>query len=97
MSKVEEPTTGYYSRPQINQLKKELIASIEKEENMEVLLHWNRMIKAEEKKEAKTHKKEIKEDIPDIVSRLLGAGSEVEDDDLNGRKAYQHYLKEKYK
>ena len=33
---------------------------------------------------------------PDIVLSLLGAGEPVEDDDLNGRKAYYERLKEKY-
>lgn len=34
---------------------------------------------------------------PDIVLSLLGAGEPLEEDDLNARKAYQHYLEEKYK
>lgn len=34
--------------------------------------------------------------IPDIVLSLLGAGQLVEEDDLNGRKAYQKYLEDKY-
>ena len=37
------------------------------------------------------------EAIPDIVLSLLGAGEPLEDDDLNGRKAYHKYLEEKYK
>lgn len=37
MSKLEESLAGYYSRSQIAKLKKELIASIEKEDNVEVL------------------------------------------------------------
>lgn len=43
-----------------------------------------------QKKETKNH------DIPDIVLSLLGAGEPVAEDDLNGRKAYHQYLKEKY-
>ena len=35
--------------------------------------------------------------VPDIVLSLLGAGEPVADDDLNGRKAYNQYLEEKYK
>lgn len=35
--------------------------------------------------------------IPDIIQSLLGAGEPAEEDDLNGRKAYQAYLEEKYK
>lgn len=97
MNKVEESATGYYSRPQINQLKKELIASIEKEDDIEVLLNWNRMIKAGEEPKPATDKKEGKDDIPDIVLRLLGAGSEIDNEDLNGRESYNRYLKEKYK
>jgi hypothetical protein len=41
-----------------------------------------------------TRKKEI--DVPDIVLSLLGAGESIEDDDINGRKAYYKYLNEKY-
>ena len=36
------------------------------------------------------------ESIPDVVLSLLGAGSTLDDDDLNGRKAYHQYLEEKY-
>lgn len=43
-----------------------------------------------QKKETTDH------DIPDIVLSLLGAGEPVAEDDLNGRKAYHQYLKEKY-
>lgn len=35
--------------------------------------------------------------IPDIVLSLLGAGQSVDKDDLNGRKAYQKYLEDKYR
>ena len=34
--------------------------------------------------------------IPDAVLRLLGAGLPLDDDDLNGRKAYYQHLEEKY-
>lgn len=37
MSKVNEPTAAYYSAPQINALKKKLKASIERENDVEVL------------------------------------------------------------
>ena len=37
-----------------------------------------------------------KEAVPDIVLSLLGAGVQVDDDDLNARKAYNEYLEEKY-
>ena len=37
-----------------------------------------------------------KEEVPDIVLSLLGAGTPVSDDDLNARKAYNEYLEEKY-
>lgn len=37
------------------------------------------------------------QEIPDIVLSLLGAGEPVEQDDLNGRKAYNEHLKRKYK
>ena len=37
------------------------------------------------------------EKVPDIVLSLLGAGSGVADDDLNGREAYHNYIEEKYK
>lgn len=35
--------------------------------------------------------------VPDVVLSLLGAGTPVDEDDLNGRKAYHEYLEEKYK
>ena len=37
-----------------------------------------------------------KDAVPDIVLSLLGAGIPVAEDDLNARKAYNEYLKEKY-
>lgn len=41
--------------------------------------------------------KAVEEPIPDIVLSLLGAGEPLEEDDLNGRKAYHKYLEEKYR
>ena len=35
--------------------------------------------------------------VPDVVLSLLGAGKPIDDDDLNGRKAYYEFLEEKYK
>ncbi len=49
--------------------------------------YLSRLVKQEEKKQ----------EIPDIVQSLLGAGTPVAPDDLNGRKAYQQYLEEKYR
>ena len=43
------------------------------------------------------NKTAAKEEVPDIVLSLLGAGTHVDDNDLNARKAYNEYLKEKYK
>ena len=40
---------------------------------------------------------EKKNDVPDVVLNLLGAGEPVAEDDLNGREAYYQYLQEKYK
>ena len=37
------------------------------------------------------------EEVPDIVLSLLGAGSPVAKDDLNGREAYRQYIEEKYR
>lgn len=34
------------------------------------------------------------DEIPDIVLRLLGAGGEVGNDDLNGRESHNRYLEE---
>ena len=36
------------------------------------------------------------EEIPDIVLSLLGAGTQVDDDDINGRKAYYGHLEQKH-
>lgn len=49
--------------------------------------YLSRLIKQEEKQQ----------EIPDIVQSLLGAGTSVAADDLNGREAYQQYLEEKYR
>lgn len=45
MAKVEEPSTMYYSRPQIQALKKRLKASIEREDNLEVLLQCESLMR----------------------------------------------------
>lgn len=49
--------------------------------------YLSRLVKQEDKKQ----------EIPDIVQSLLGAGTQVAADDLNGRKAYHQYLEEKYR
>ena len=49
MSKVNEPTTTYYTTPQINALKKRLKASIERERNVEVLLQYESLMCAQQK------------------------------------------------
>lgn len=41
-------------------------------------------------------KKVHKEEVPDVVMSLLGAGAPIADEDLNGRKAYTEYVKEKH-
>ena len=43
------------------------------------------------------NKTAAKEEVPDIVLSLLGAGTLVDAHDLNARKAYNEYLEEKYK
>ena len=40
---------------------------------------------------------EEKSEIPDVIQSLLGAGSPVDETDLNGREAYHRYLEEKYR
>ena len=40
------------------------------------------------------NKRADKEEVPDIVLSLLGAGTPVADDDLNARKAYNEYLED---
>lgn len=37
------------------------------------------------------------EEVPDIVLSLLGAGAPLDDDDINGRKAYYDYVEKKHK
>lgn len=49
--------------------------------------YLSRLVKQEEKQQ----------EIPDIVQSLLGAGTSVAVDDLNGREAHQQYLEEKYR
>lgn len=39
----------------------------------------------------------IKQEIPDVVKSLLGAGENVANDDLNARESYYQHLEEKYK
>lgn len=36
------------------------------------------------------------EEVPDIVLSLLGAGAPLDENDINGRKAYYAYLEKKY-
>lgn len=43
-----------------------------------------------------TSSREETEEIPDIVLSLLGAGAPVDDDDINGRKAYYGHLEQKH-
>lgn len=43
-----------------------------------------------------TSSREETEEIPDIVLSLLGAGDPVDDDDINGRKAYYGHLEQKH-
>ena len=43
-----------------------------------------------------TSSREETEEIPDIVLSLLGAGAPVDDDDINGRKAYYGRLEQKH-
>lgn len=38
-----------------------------------------------------------KQEIPDVVKSLLGAGEIIADDDLDARESYYKYLEEKYK
>ena len=47
MSKVNEPVATYYSRPQINALKKKLKASIERENNLDVLLQCESLMSSQ--------------------------------------------------
>lgn len=37
------------------------------------------------------------EPVPDIILSLLGAGEDLEEEDLNGRKGHFYYLDEKYR
>ena len=46
---------------------------------------------------AREEKQAADQSVPDIVLSLLGAGEPVQEDDLNGRKAYYQYLEEKHK
>ena len=49
MSKVNEPTATYYTILQINTLKKRLKASIERENDVEVLLQYESLMCAHQK------------------------------------------------
>ena len=63
-------------------------------EMLENVQHYVRRLR----RHARTvNKAAAKEEVPDIVLSLLGAGTRVADDDLNARKAYNEYLEEKYK
>ena len=63
-------------------------------EMLENVQHYVRRLR----RHARTGNKAVaKEEVPDIVLSLLGAGTHVADDDLNARKAYNEYLEEKYK
>ena len=62
-------------------------------EMLESVQHYVRRLR----RHACTDKTATKEEVPDIVLSLLGAGTHVADDDLNARKAYNEYLEEKYK
>ena len=62
-------------------------------EMLESVQHYLRRLR----RHAHTDKTATKEEVPDIVLSLLGAGNHVADDDLNARKAYNEYLEEKYK
>lgn len=42
-------------------------------------------------------KKATQEQVPDVVMSLLGAGTPIAEDDLNGRKAYAEYINEKHR
>ena len=46
---------------------------------------------------ARWEKQAADQAVPDIVLSLLGAGEPLQEDDLNGRKAYYQYLEEKQK
>lgn len=46
---------------------------------------------------AREEKQAADQAVPDVVLSLLGAGEPVQEDDLNGRKAYYQYLVEKHK
>ena len=49
MNKVNDPAAAYYSIPQINALKKKLKASIERENDVEVLLQYESLMCAKTK------------------------------------------------
>lgn len=39
---------------------------------------------------------DLEEVVPDIILSLLGVGAPLDEDDINGRKAYYAYLEKKY-
>lgn len=57
---------------------------------------WAFSSNAHEEKQHVTKEDAAIEGVPDIVMSLLGAASPIDDDDLNGRKAYSEFLKQKY-
>ena len=63
-------------------------------EMLENVSHYVRRLRRHARTANKT---DAKEEVPDIVLSLLGAGTPVSNDDLNGREAYNEYLEEKYK
>ena len=63
-------------------------------EMLENVSHYVRQLRRHTRTVNKTADKE---EVPDIVLSLLGAGTHVDDNDLNARKAYNEYLEEKYK
>ena len=78
------------------ELRKSIVADLDQMsvEMLENVQHYVRRLR----RYARTGNKAVaKEEVPDIVLSLLGAGTHVADDDLNARKAYNEYLEEKYK
>ena len=78
------------------ELRKSILAELDQMsvEMLENVLHYVRRLRRHARTANRTA---AKEEIPDIVLSLLGAGTPVTDDDLNARKAYNEYLEEKYK
>ena len=78
------------------ELRTSIVAELDKMsvEMLENVQHYVRHLRRHARPANKTA---AKEEVPDIVLSLLGAGSPVANDDLNARKAYNEYLEEKYK